>query len=80
MKGFHIPALINTGLFTGFKFYKVLSHEDEGSSSYCIQYFSPDITLFNKYLEQFASGHIDEIRQRYKDRHVAFNTLLEEVL
>ena len=79
MKDKHIPSVLNTGTFVGYKFYKVLTHEDEGSSSYCIQYFTPSIIQFNQYLETFAPQLIEEHRQRFKDQHVAFNTLLEEV-
>lgn len=79
MKEIHIPAVVNAGTFVGHKFYKVLTHEEDGSSSYCVQYFVPTIEHFNRYLENFANLFIEEHRQRYKDRHVAFNTLLEEI-
>jgi hypothetical protein len=79
MKEDHIPEVLNTGIFVGHKFYKVLTHEDEGTSSYCIQYFTPSIVQFNQYLEAFAPKLIEDHRLRFKDRHVAFNTLLEEV-
>src|SRR5260221_5302894 len=45
MKETHIPEMLSTGIFTGHKFYKVLSHEVEGTSSYCIQYFT--LPLYN---------------------------------
>jgi len=79
MKETHIPKVLNTGLFEGYRFYKVLTHEEENSSSYCIQYFTPTINHFNKYLEEFANSLMEEHRQRFRDKHVAFNTLLEEV-
>ena len=79
MKEIHIPKILGTGLFEGYRFYKVLTHEEESSSSYCIQYFTPTINHFNKYLEEFATPLLEEHRQRFLDRHVAFNTLLEEV-
>ena len=79
MKEKHIPDILNTGIFTGHKFYKVLTHEDVGTSSYCVQYFTPSIVHFNQYLEKFAPLFVEEHRQRFKNRHVAFNTLLEEV-
>jgi len=79
MKSSYIPGILDTGLFSGYRIYKVLSHEDEVSSSYCVQYFVETIEQFNRYLENFASAFIEELKQRYKDRHVAFNTLLEEV-
>ena len=79
MKQVHIPKILSTGHFTGQKFYKVLSHDDEGSSSYCIQYFIPSILHFNKYLEEYGQAHLEAVRDTFKDKHVAFNTLLEEV-
>jgi hypothetical protein len=33
MKAEHIPHVMNTGLFTDYKFFKVLSHDDPSTSS-----------------------------------------------
>jgi Domain of unknown function (DUF4286) len=79
IKETHIPHVLSSGYFTGHKFYKVLTHDDEASASYCIQYFTPDIVQFNQYLENFAPKHMEEHRKRFPDRHAVFNTLLEEV-
>jgi Domain of unknown function (DUF4286) len=80
MKETHIPDVLSTGLFVGYKFYKVLTHDDEGSSSYCVQYFIPSIIEFNKFLETHAGRLVEEHRRRFRDKHVVFNTLLEEVI
>ncbi len=79
MKSVHIPAILETGIFSHHKFYKVLSHDDEGSVSYCIQYFTSDIEQFNLYLKEHAPNFVEEHRVKFKDKHVAFRTLLEEV-
>ena len=79
MRSMYIPAILETGAFVSHKFYKVLTHDEENSASYCVQYFTPSIVDFNRFLENHAQRFIDEQRSRYKDRHVAFNTLLEEV-
>lgn len=79
MKAEHIPEVLATGIFVDHKFYKVLSHDDENTVSYCIQYFTPAIEHFNVYLQQHAPGLVEKHRAKYKDRHVAFRTLLEEV-
>jgi Domain of unknown function (DUF4286) len=79
MKEIHIPQVMDTGYFTEYKFYKVLSHDDEQSVSFCIQYFTPSIVEFNQYLERHATSLVEEHHKRFKDRHVAFNTLLEDV-
>ena len=80
MKGKHIPDIMSTGLFLDYRFYKVLSHDDEGTSSYCVQYFTASIGEFNRYLTNFAPTFVEEHREQFKDQHVVFNTLLEEVI
>ncbi|MGE0770701.1 MAG: DUF4286 family protein [Cyclobacteriaceae bacterium] len=75
----HIPDVMKTGVFESFKFYKVLSHDDEHTESYCIQYFTPSIEKFNYYIQELAPALIEEHKRKFKDRHVAFRTLLEEI-
>ncbi len=79
MRDTYIPLILSTQLFTGHRFYKVLSHDEPESASYCVQYFTPSIEQFNRYLEQHASTFQTLLHERYKNKHVAFNTLLEEV-
>lgn len=79
MKTDHIPEILETGIFAHHKFYKVLSHDDETSVSYCIQYFTKSIEQFNLYLKEHAPAFVEKHRIRFKDKHVAFRTLLEEV-
>lgn len=79
MKTEHIPEILETGIFVHHKFYKVLSHDDDTSVSYCIQYFTKSIEQFNLYLKEHAPAFVEKHRIRFKDKHVAFRTLLEEV-
>ena len=79
MKTQHIPEVLSTGIFVSYKFYKVLSHEDDHTVSYCIQYFTPGIEQFNVYLRDFAPGLVEKHKAKFKDKHVAFRTLLEEI-
>lgn len=75
----YIPALMQTGLFTDYKMYKVLTHDDESSVSYSVQCFSNTIDQVLKYLNDFAPALVEVHRLRFKDKHVAFNTLLQEI-
>ena len=79
MKGTHIQAVLNTGLFVSHKMYKVLHDQDDNTISYSIQYFANSIEEVQQYLEIFAPALIEEHRKRFHNRHVAFRTLLEEV-
>ncbi|MBN8576015.1 MAG: DUF4286 family protein [Cyclobacteriaceae bacterium] len=79
IKANYITKIKNTGLFTEFKIYKVLTHDEENSVSYSIQCFAPSIENVVLYLNEFAPAVVEVHRQQFKDQHVAFNTLLQEV-
>lgn len=79
MKSEQIPAVMKTKIFVDFKFYKVLTHDDETTVSYCIQYFTPSLDQFNFFIKEFEPVFVEQQRAQFKDRHVAFRTLLEEV-
>ena len=78
-KTVHIPEVMNTKLFVDFKIYKVLHDQDDGNVSYCIQYFAETLEQVTTYFEKFAPAILEKLRQRFRDKHVAFMTLLEEV-
>lgn len=79
MKTHYLRSMMQTGLFIEFKMYKVLTHDDESSTSYSVQCFANSIedvlTYLNKHAPQLTELH----REKFKDKHVAFNTLLEEI-
>ncbi|MEM6359299.1 MAG: DUF4286 family protein [Bacteroidota bacterium] len=79
MKNDHIPEVMETGKFTEYKIFKVLGHDDPETTSYSVQYFSSNIAMVNDYLTNHAPDLIKKHQIKYKDRHVAFRTLLEEV-
>ena len=76
----HIPFVMGTGLFVDSKIYKVLHDENEGTISYSIQHFAKGIAEVNQFLSVFAPALIEQHRQRFINRHVVFQTLLEEVI
>lgn len=79
MKKTHIPAIMSTGLFTDVKMYKVLHEQDDDTVSYSIQFFSKTISNVQQYLDQFSPKHIEEFQREFRNRHVAFRTLLQEI-
>lgn len=79
MKSKHIPDVLKTGMFVSSKLYKVLQDSDEGTVSYSVQYFAQSIEHVQQYLEVYAPVLIAEHREKFKDKHVAFRTLLQEI-
>lgn len=75
----HIPDVLKTGLFLDAKMYKVLHDADDGTISYSIQYFAKSINEVTQYLQNFAPAIVEQHRQRFLNKHVAFQTLLEEL-
>jgi len=80
MKEIHIPEVLDTGRFTGFKFLRLLNESPEATgSTYAIQYFVEDISHLDSYLKNEApklqQSHINNFGQKF----VAFRTVLEEV-
>ncbi len=79
MKENYLPEVLKTGMFSDYKMYKVLTNDDETSVSYSIQCFSSSIEEVLRYLNEFAPALVEVHRARFKDQHVAFNTLLDEI-
>lgn len=78
MKNVHIPDVMSTGLFIESRFCKVLADEDSGTT-YSIQYTCPNMETLEKYYREYAPRLQEEHTKRYRDKFVAFRTLLEVV-
>lgn len=79
MKTKHIPDVLNTGMFAEYKMYKVLHDNNDGTISYSVQYFADSLDKVLQYLETYAPAMVEEHMAKFRDKHVAFRTLLEEV-
>ncbi len=79
MKNVHIPNVMKTGMFLSCRMFKVLHDQEDGTVSYSVQYFAKSIDEIQQYLEVFAPALIEQHRQKFHNRHVAFRTLLEEI-
>lgn len=79
LKNKYIPEVMKTGMFVESRIYKVLHENDDGTVSYSVQYFASSIQHVQQYLEHHAPPLVNELRTKFRDKHVAFRTLLEEV-
>ncbi len=73
----HIPEVMATGCFTGYKIYKVLLEKD--SLTYAIQYFAPNMAALQRYQGRYAPALQAKHRQKFGEQATAFRTLLEEI-
>lgn len=75
----HFPKVMDTGMFVDYKIYKVLHDQEEGSVSYSVQYFAETIDHVTRYFDKYAPALLEEQRIRFRDKHIAFMTLLEQI-
>ncbi|MFI5220285.1 MAG: DUF4286 family protein [Bacteroidia bacterium] len=79
MKTIHIPDVMSTGMFIENRIYKVLADEDTSGTTYSVQYVCKDLSDYEKYCQQFAPDLQEAHAKKYKDKFVAFRTLLEVI-
>lgn len=79
MKTRHIPDVLATGLFIKNKIFKIFSEQETDEYTYSIQYFLKSLNDLNKYQEEFAPKLQSEHSKKYKDKFVAFRTVMELV-
>jgi hypothetical protein len=79
MKDVHIPDVMRTGMFLENRVLKLLQEEETGGVTYAVQYHCESIEKFNQYEKDFAPALRAEHNAKFKDKFVAFRTLLERV-
>jgi hypothetical protein len=68
---------MRTGMFIENRIYKVLNEDDADGTTYSVQYVCKNLDDYEKYRQQFAPALQEEHTKKYKDKFVAFRTLLE---
>lgn len=77
MKEIHVPEVMNTGCFLEKKFLKLIGEEESDEITYAIQYTCNSINDFYEYEKLYAPQLRAKHNEKYKDKFVAFRTLLE---
>jgi hypothetical protein len=78
MQNEHIPMVMDTGKFVSNRLLKVVDSPNEGVT-YCVQYVANNMSDYESYKLHYAPALQEELNVRFKDRHVAFRTLMEYV-
>lgn len=79
MKNEHIPDVIASGCFTGYRFTRVIGTSEEKENSFNIQYYLNSMADMHKYQVHFAPKLQKEHAQKFGNKALAFRTLLEDI-
>jgi hypothetical protein len=75
----HIPEVMSTGLFTDFKFFKLLEQDETEGITYVVQYFSHSMEDYNRYINEFAAELREKAFAKWQHQFIAFRTVMKLV-
>lgn len=75
----HIPEIMSSGQFSGYKFYKLLEQDETEGITYVVQYFAVSIENYEQYLEKFAPVIREKALKKWGDKFIAFRTVMQVV-
>jgi|SRR5690606_39017769 len=73
----HIPDVMQTQCFQSYKISKIMEEQDGQGVGYAVQYIAENIGALQKYHQSFAKNLQEEHANRYRNKYVAFRTVLE---
>lgn len=79
MKEKHIPAVMQTGCFTDFRFVRVLEMDETEGPTYATQYFAATKQDYDQYINQFASELRKDALDKWGNQFVGFRSLMQVV-
>lgn len=79
MNEVHIPEVLDTGYFAGHEMFRVLLNKEDNSVSYSIQYRFSEMKDLQLYQANAAPALQAKHNERYKDKCLAFRSILEKV-
>jgi len=74
-----IPAVLATGLFDDYKFFRLLEQDEEEGPTFIVQYFTGSLENYQKYTIEFATIRQEIGRNKWGDGFIAFRTLMSLV-
>lgn len=79
MKLEHIPEVMNTGLFSGNRFVRLLETDEEEGPTYAVQFYADDIEQYQQYLAQHAPGLREKTLSKWGGELISFRSLMEVI-
>ena len=76
----HVPEVMETGKFIENKICRLLDVDETDGKTYSFQYIAPNMEVFQEYLKECAPALKKDHTDKFKDKFVAFRSLMEIVL
>ena len=73
----HIPEMMSTGLFSGYRFCRLLEQDETEGETFTVQYFCADIDQYGTYIREHAPAMREQGLRRFGSQFIAFRTVME---
>lgn len=74
-----IPAIMATGLFDDYKFFRLLEQDETEGPTFVVQYFTGTLENYQKYIVEFGPIRQESGRNKWGEGFIAFRTLMSSV-
>jgi hypothetical protein len=79
MREEHIPDLMKTGLFTGYRLCHLLEQDEADGITFTVQYYCSSMEDYQTYIDEYAPTMREKAFARFGNRFMAFRTVMEEL-
>jgi len=77
--GEQIHATLATGLFDGYRIYRLMDQEEEEGPTFVIQFLTSNLERYNRYLSDHETGLRQAGWEKWGNGYIAFRTLMESI-
>lgn len=74
-----IPAILSTGLFDGYHFYRLLEQDEEEGPTFVIQFLTASIERYRQFMTDHAYALQQASWEKWNDGFIAFGTVMETI-
>jgi hypothetical protein len=75
----HIPDIMASGLFSEYRFFRLLDQEEEEGITFVIQYFALSKENYQRYIDDHAPALREKALRKWGHQFIAFRTVMEVV-
>jgi hypothetical protein len=79
MRDEYIPAVIKTGCFTKAVILRLIETDDTEGKTFAVQYHAETKTHYNLYIQEHAASLRQQALDKWNNKTIAFNSVLEVV-
>jgi hypothetical protein len=73
----HIPEILDTQLFSDYRLCHLLDQNEEDGITFVVQYYFNEFENYSNYRQNFAPSIQKKHTEKFKERFVAFRTVME---